>query len=78
VVKQLAPYRTYVIRCWEEHSFQADTSIYRFTLEIPATGERFGFTSSEELINAIELALTQIQIQRRADGMPEDEPDATC
>jgi hypothetical protein len=77
VAKQLAPYRTYVIRCWEEQSAQADTSVYRFTLEIPATGERSGFTSSAELINALELALAQIQPHQRADGMPENEPDST-
>lgn len=59
--KHLAPYQTYVIRCWEEQSTQAGINIYRFSLEIPATGKRFGFTSPEDLIHALELALPQIQ-----------------
>lgn len=75
MAKHLASYRTYMIRCWEEQSAQANTSIYRFTLEIPATGERFGFTHSEELINALKLALLQIQVQSLANAVPKDEPD---
>ncbi|HEY9661930.1 MAG TPA: hypothetical protein V6C65_26035 [Allocoleopsis sp.] len=63
MTKHLALYRTYVIRCWEEPRSQAGISIYRFSLEIPVTGERFGFTCSEDLINALETALAQIQVQ---------------
>lgn len=70
----LALYRTYVIRCWAEQCGQPDTSIYRFSLEIPATGERFGFTSSKELISALELSLTQIQTQVMADATAESKP----
>jgi hypothetical protein len=75
VAKHLAPYRIYVIRCWEEQCDQTSTNIYRFSLEIPATGERFGFTNSRELINALELALAQIQAQVRTDNTPESNPD---
>lgn len=67
MARHIATYMTYVIRCWAEPSSQATTSIYRFTLDIPATGHRFGFTSSEALISALELALSPIQEQ------PEDE-----
>jgi hypothetical protein len=73
VVRHLAPYRIYVIRCWEEQGAQLSPSIYRFSLEIPATGERFGFTSTEELINALELSLAQIQAEAIADAPPEDQ-----
>lgn len=61
MVKHLAPYRTYVIRCWQEPCSQPSTCTYRFSLEVPASGERRGFTSLEELMNAIELALSQFQ-----------------
>ncbi|UBF29987.1 hypothetical protein K9N68_37935 (plasmid) [Kovacikia minuta CCNUW1] len=75
MAKHLAPYRTYIIRCWEEQRSQSSTSIYRFTLEIPATGERFGFTQSQKLIQALELALAHIQTQTEPDAALEDEPD---
>ncbi len=68
MVKHLAPYRTYVIRCWQEHSGQPGTCIYRFSLEIPATGERFGFTRSKDLIQALEGAISEIQIPVRAEA----------
>ena len=73
MAKHLAPYRIYVIRCWEEPSSQANTSTYRFTLDVPATGQRFGFTSSEELINALELALSQIHSQASVDATFENQ-----
>ena len=63
MAKHLAPYCIDVIRCWEEPSSQTDTSVYRFTLDVPATDQQFGFTSSEELVNALELALSQIHSQ---------------
>jgi len=75
VAKHLTLYRTYIIRCWQEHCDQPETQIYRFSLGIPATGERFGFTTSEDLIRALELALAQIQTQVVADVTPQDEPD---
>lgn len=76
MVDHLAPYRTYVIRCWQEHCEQQSTSIYRFSLEVPATGERFGFTCAENLISALELALAQMQTQAIADAT-EDLSDHT-
>jgi hypothetical protein len=63
-MKQSAPYRTFVIRCWQEPSDQPDACIYRFSLDIPATGERFGFTHSQDLIQALQLAMSQIQTQQ--------------
>lgn len=73
--KHLASYRIYVIRCWAEPGSQTNTSACRFSLEIPATGQRFGFTNFEELINALKLALSQIQTQEIPDAAPVDEPD---
>jgi hypothetical protein len=77
-MKQLAPYRTYVIRCWQEPCDQPGTPIYRFSLDVPATGERFGFTRSADLIQALESAIAQIQTQAIADETLEDEfPEKT-
>lgn len=72
----MVSYRIYVIRCWEEQTSHANMNVYRFTLDVPATGQRIGFTHSEELINALELALAQIQTQAIAD-VTEDSPDQT-
>lgn len=74
MARHLATYMTYVIRCWAEQSSQATLSVYRFTLEIPATGQRFGFTNSEELIRALKLALSEIQTQECPE-VTEDPPD---
>jgi hypothetical protein len=52
-------YRVYVIRCWEEQSIPADATIYRFTLEVPGTGQRLGFTSSQALMDEIGRRLTE-------------------
>ncbi len=68
MTKHLALYRTYIIRCWEEPRSQAGISIYRFSLEISATGERFGFTCSEDLINALATALAQIQVSTETEN----------
>lgn len=54
-----ACYKVYVVRYWEEQDAQTDTSICRFTLEIPRTGQRIGFTSSDALIKVLECKLNQ-------------------
>ncbi len=68
MAKPLALYRTYIIRCWQEPCSQTADGAYRFSLEIPATGERLGFTCSEELVDALKTALAQIQVQVSADA----------
>lgn len=61
----LAHYKVYVVRCWEEpttqttHCMQVNMPIGRFTLEIPSTGQRFGFTSLPALLNALGHRLSQ-------------------
>jgi len=59
VVDQQAQCKVYVIRCWEEQDSHTDTSICRFTLEVPSTGQRFGFTNLEALVTALERKLSQ-------------------
>lgn len=55
------PYRVYIVRCWEDREAPKDNAS-RFVLEIPRTGERYGFTSSERLLSALknQLDITQI------------------
>lgn len=57
MVDEPAPYKVFVIRCWKEQSSQTNATILRFTLEIPSTGQRFGFTSQAELMKALESRL---------------------
>lgn len=52
-------YKVYVIRCWQEQDVQDDAITYRLTLEIPSTGQRLGFISSEALMSALERKLSQ-------------------
>lgn len=54
-----AHYKVYVIRCWEEHHTPTDTVSYRFTLEVPGTGQRLGFTSSGALMDEVERRLAE-------------------
>ncbi|MBW4464901.1 MAG: hypothetical protein KME07_05610 [Pegethrix bostrychoides GSE-TBD4-15B] len=54
-----AHYKVYVIRHWEEQNLSTNTTVCRFTLELPSTGQRLGFTSSEALLNEIERRLAE-------------------
>lgn len=73
-MKQSAPYRTFVIRCWQEQGSQPGDCVYRFSLEVPATGERFGFTCAKDLIQSLERALAQIHGTAIADEKLGNEP----
>jgi hypothetical protein len=52
---------------------ESGSYIYRFSLKVPAIDEQFAFTSSRELIHALETVVSQIPIQERAEA--EDDPD---
>jgi hypothetical protein len=44
-------YCVYVLRFWEERSQYPDRpGVWRFSLEVPRTGERHGFASLEALV----------------------------
>ena len=58
MVDELAHYKVYVVRCWEEQRPQTDTTVLRFTLEIPSTGQRFGFKNQAALMKALENRLS--------------------
>jgi hypothetical protein len=59
VVDNQTNYKVFVVRCWDEQNSQADASVCRFSLEIPSTGQRFGFVSLEALMKVLELRLSQ-------------------
>lgn len=44
------PYRVFILRCWDEN---VPENLARFLLEIPRTGERYGFSDPERLLNAL-------------------------
>lgn len=53
-------YHSYVIRCWQEVDDQHKTT-WRFVLEVPATGNRQGFTNLPQLTTALAKALEQVE-----------------
>jgi len=50
-------YRVIIIREWKEQSAQPEAKTQRFVLEIPATGERFGFVSAEAMQKALNMMM---------------------
>ena len=50
-------YYTYVVRWWAADE-DVVTSDWRFVLEVPATGEKEGFTDLEALLEAIRREFT--------------------
>ncbi len=55
-------YCAYLLRCWTEHSGQADHHVvWRFSIEDPHTGERQGFATFEQLL---------VFLRQEMDGAP--------
>ena len=66
------PYRVYIVRCWENQDTATDVSS-RFVLEIPGTGERYGFTSADMLLRALKNQLDTAPLRLNSDGQPAEE-----
>lgn len=49
-------YRVYIVRCWDDGE-APEGNASRFVLEIPRTNERYGFTSPEKLLKALQYQL---------------------
>jgi hypothetical protein len=51
----LPRYHTYLLRCWQERSAQANetVTVWRFSLEDARTGQRRAFATLEALLNAL-------------------------
>ncbi len=51
-------YCAYLLRCWAEHGQSADHPVsWRFSLEDPHTGKRFGFANLEALVTFLQTAM---------------------
>ena len=53
--------RVYIVRCWQERTKRDDETVMRYALDIPATGQRCGFTSAEALLDTLSMELTGMQ-----------------
>jgi hypothetical protein len=49
-------YRVFIVRCWDDGE-APEGNASRFVLEIPRTNERYGFTSPENLLKALQNQL---------------------
>lgn len=56
-------FSTLIIRNQVEYSALAQAAILRCTLEIPATGQRWGFTDVDDLLAALRAELLTVQHQ---------------
>lgn len=66
------PYRVYIVRWWENQDTTTDSSS-RFVLEIPGTGERYGFTSAEMLLHALKNQLDTASLPLNFTEQPAEE-----
>ena len=54
---------TLIIRSQVEYSTATQTAVLRCILEVPATGQRRGFTDEESLLAVLRLELTEMRNQ---------------
>lgn len=64
--QQLLPQQTYLLRYWEETRTAAPTSLWRFSLEDPASGQRREFATLRELVIALHTELVERRYLRQA------------
>ena len=67
-------YSNHIIRSQIEYSTETQTVVVRCILEIPATGQRRGFTSLEALITALQNELLELQSQIMPDESKDTPP----
>jgi hypothetical protein len=55
-------YRAFVLRTWHESSLEAaETGIWRYSLEDPHSGERYGFATIDALVAFLQSQTVQAQ-----------------
>ncbi len=65
-------YHAYLLRCWHEpDGHAAPLAAWRFSLEDPSTGVRYGFATWEVLVAFLQAELEDAP--HGADGAPRDE-----
>jgi hypothetical protein len=62
-------YRVYIVRCWDDGE-APEGNASRFVLEIPRTNERYGFTSPENLLRALQYQLNSPGVDAAAHPNP--------
>jgi hypothetical protein len=62
-------YHVCIVRAWRETTAQTEEQVWRFTLEIPGTGQRLGFTDAHALMDALR---TELQDMQGPDSLSED------
>ncbi len=65
-------YHAFVLRCWVDPARRADSDAYRFSLEDPHTGERYGFAGLGSLVEFLRAQLTG-EVDGLVQGMVEAE-----
>ena len=53
----LKDYRVLIVRAWSVQPAQNEEPVWRYTIEVPHTGERFGFISMQSLLEALDRKL---------------------
>ncbi len=53
--RALSPLSThiYIVRCWKEQTQCDDPNATRYSLEVPTTGQRYGYANAEELLEVL-------------------------
>ncbi len=63
-------YRSYILRCWAEHSLVEDNQggQFRFSLEDPHTGERQGFVNIQALTEFVQHPMEDARTTPQTSG----------
>ncbi len=53
--------RVYIVRTWQERGWLNNSAVTRYALEEPSTGRRYGFASSEALLEGLSADLARVR-----------------
>jgi hypothetical protein len=70
----MSTYRVFIIRAWTE---SPSAQAARFLLEIPRTGERYGFVNIDHLLNALRIQLVLEETRLNEEAHPKYDSDET-
>jgi hypothetical protein len=64
IPQKTSRYRSYVVRCWQEHSVHAgrEKKVWRFSLQDPRTDQRRGFATLEALLVSLQEDLADDEV----------------
>ncbi len=58
---------SYWLKCWKETSLHGQGDVWRYSLQNPDTGERFGFVSLGSMASFLEKELNQLASRHEAE-----------